>query len=173
MMEKGRNMWHPTCFLPSPSFYYIHCSDAWNAFQTHTFRSRRPHRPNEMHETCLTWHLMAPQVSIQTSPNGCHFLKWVVITLIKEMHTSARKTLWWSQKLKSYEVSALQKCTIGSFGKALVTLKRVGGIICHLKQVSYIPLEFFPSFFLLDNGWHETHFECHLTSPTPFNVTEA
>ena len=42
MMEKGRKMWDVTCFFPSPSFYYIHCSDAWNAFQTHTFRSRRP-----------------------------------------------------------------------------------------------------------------------------------
>ena len=42
MMEKGRKMWDVSCFFPSPSFYYIHCSDAWNAFQTHTFRSRRP-----------------------------------------------------------------------------------------------------------------------------------
>ena len=42
MMEKGRKMWDVTCFFPSPSFYYIHCSDAWNAFQTHTFRSRQP-----------------------------------------------------------------------------------------------------------------------------------
>ena len=44
MMEKGRNIPHPTCFFPSPSFYNIHCSDAWNAFQTHTFRCRRPRR---------------------------------------------------------------------------------------------------------------------------------
>ena len=41
MMEKGRNIWHPTCFFPSPSFYYIHCSEAWHLFQTHTFRSRQ------------------------------------------------------------------------------------------------------------------------------------
>ena len=31
--------------------------------------------------------------------------------------------------------------------KASVTLKRVGGIRCHLKQVSRIPLVLFPSFF--------------------------
>ena len=37
MMEKGREKKHPTCFFPSPSFYSIHCSDAWNAFQTHKF----------------------------------------------------------------------------------------------------------------------------------------
>ena len=41
MMEKGRNIWHPTCFFPSPSFYYIHCSEAWHLFQTHTFRTRQ------------------------------------------------------------------------------------------------------------------------------------
>ena len=41
MMEKGRNIRHPTCFFPSPSFYYIHCSEAWHLFQIHTFRSRQ------------------------------------------------------------------------------------------------------------------------------------
>ena len=56
---------------------------------------------------------------------------------------------------------------------ALVTLKRVGGIRCHLKQVLCIQLELFPSFFLLTNGWHETYFKRHLMPPTRFNVTEA
>ena len=46
----------------------------------------------------------------------------------------------------------------GSSYKASVTLKHVGGIRCHLKQVSCIPLELFPSFFLSANGWHETYF---------------
>ena len=41
MMEKGRNMWDANCFFPSPSFYYIHCSEAWHSFQTHTFHCRQ------------------------------------------------------------------------------------------------------------------------------------
>ena len=41
MMEKGREKKHPTSFFPSPSFYNIHCSDAWNACQTHTFHCRQ------------------------------------------------------------------------------------------------------------------------------------
>ena len=28
MMEKGRNVWDAKCFFASPSFYYIHCSEA-------------------------------------------------------------------------------------------------------------------------------------------------
>ena len=48
--------------------------------------------------------------------------------------------------------------------KASVTLKRVNGIRCHLKQVSCVPLELFPSFFLSANGCHKTYFKWHLTT---------
>ena len=42
MMEKGRSMWEAKCFFPSPSFYYIHCTEPWHLCVSHTFHSRRP-----------------------------------------------------------------------------------------------------------------------------------
>ena len=85
MMEKGRKMWDVSSPFSSPSFYNIHCSDAWNAFQTHTFHCRRP--LNIKLPTC-------PRTSISSFPVSNFWpllsLPWTLINIITAINKNIR-----------------------------------------------------------------------------------
>ena len=158
MMEKGRNMWHPTSFFPSPSFYYIHCSDAWNAFQTHTFRSRRPLRAP------LHWNGVAPSDVIW---NKFHVTHWHFFLLFFCKGPSTPKRVSLTQVSRFTTMYVVKWWHLFH----LFQMKLVSSACHHF--TTYIPVKRdtcvndtrFGVDGPLANGRHENYFKWHLMVP--------